>query len=142
MNLKKIAAQAGIAGALGFAALGVGAGLAHADPPSWPVPGPAAPGHDRDWGYDSDWGYDRDNRGAYPADWNGWHGHWVNAPWGAGPAPWGWGPPPAPAWSGPLPPAWGPPPPTFNYWGYNVQPVWDPGYNQWGFWLFGVWIPL
>jgi len=40
MNLKKIAAQAGIAGALSFAALGAGAGLAHADPQPWPAPPP------------------------------------------------------------------------------------------------------
>src|ERR1700730_4857599 len=30
----------------------------------------------------------------------------------------------------------------FNYWGYKVQPVWDPGYDQGGFWLGGIWIPL
>jgi hypothetical protein len=136
MNLKKIAAQAGIAGALGFAALGLGTGLAHADPQPWPVPGvPGHPGYYRD--------HDRDNWGVYPIDTDDWHGHhWVNAPWGDGPPPWGWGAPPPPAWNGPLPAAWGPPPPAFNYWGYNVQPVWDPGYNQWGFWLFGTWIPL
>ena len=36
----------------------------------------------------------------------------------------------------------GPPPPPINYFGFNEQPVWDPGYNQWGFWFFGIWIPL
>ena len=56
--------------------------------------------------------------------------------------PWGWGAPPPPAWDGPLPPAWGPPPPPINYFGFDEQPVWDPGYNQWGFWFFGIWIPL
>lgn len=42
MNLRKIAATAGIAGALSFAALGLGTGLAHADNDDqpWP-PGPA-----------------------------------------------------------------------------------------------------
>jgi hypothetical protein len=133
MNLKKIAAQAGIAGALGFAALGLGAGLAHADPPPWPVPG--VPGHPGDPDYDRDWR-------VIPVDRDDWHPNWVNAPWGNGPAPWGWGAPPPPAYNGPIPQPWGPPPPAFNYWGYNVQPVWDPGYNQWGFWLFGTWIPL
>ena len=45
-------------------------------------------------------------------------------------------------WRGVLPPAWGPPPPPFNYWGFTVYPVWDPGFNAWGFWLFGIFIPL
>ncbi len=30
----------------------------------------------------------------------------------------------------------------FNYWGYNVNPVWDDGFRQWGIWLFGPWIPV
>ena len=47
-----------------------------------------------------------------------------------------------PIWDGPLPEAWGPPPPPINYFGFNEQPVWDPGYNQWGFYFFGIWIPL
>jgi hypothetical protein len=29
-----------------------------------------------------------------------------------------------------------------NYFGYNEQPIWDPGYNAWGFYFFGVWVPL
>ncbi len=33
-------------------------------------------------------------------------------------------------------------PPPINYFGFNEQPVWDPGYNQWGFYFFGIWIPL
>ena len=65
-----------------------------------------------------------------------------DAPWGDGPAPWGWGGPPPARFGAPLPPAWGPPPPPVNYWGYDEQPVWDPGYNQWGFYFFGIWIPL
>ena len=52
-----------------------------------------------------------------------------------GPPPWGWGPPPAYQWTG------GPPQP-FNYWGYDVNPVWDDGFRQWGIWLFGLWIPI
>ncbi len=52
-----------------------------------------------------------------------------------GPPPWGWGPPPAYQWTG------GPPRP-FNYWGYDVNPVWDDGFHQWGIWLFGLWIPI
>jgi len=42
MNLSKIAATAGIAGALSFAALGLGTGQAHADNDDQPLPpGPA-----------------------------------------------------------------------------------------------------
>jgi hypothetical protein len=39
MKLKKITAEAALAGAIGFAALGAAAGLANADP-MWPVPPP------------------------------------------------------------------------------------------------------
>ena len=73
---------------------------------------------------------------------NDWRGRFHGAPWGDGLPPWGWGAPPPPAWNGPLPPAWGPPPPPINYFGFDEQPIWDPGYNQWGFWFFGIWIPL
>ena len=49
MKLNKTAAKATLAGALGAAAVGLGAGLAQADPgfpvpPPWPVPAPADPG--------------------------------------------------------------------------------------------------
>ena len=71
-----------------------------------------------------------------------WRGRFNGAPWGAGLPPWGYGPPPPPAWVGPLPEPWGPAPAAINYFGFNEQPVWDPGYNQWGFYFFGVWIPL
>jgi hypothetical protein len=47
----------------------------------------------------------------------------------------GWGPPPAYQWTE------GPPRP-FNYWGYDVNPVWDNGFHQWGISLFGLWIPI
>jgi hypothetical protein len=73
---------------------------------------------------------------------NDWRGRFRGAPWGNDLPPWGWGAPPPPVWDGPLPGAWGPPPPPINYFGYNEQPVWDPGYNQWGFYFFGIWIPL
>ncbi|HUO39348.1 MAG TPA: hypothetical protein VMU34_16590 [Mycobacterium sp.] len=144
MNLKKIVAQAGIAS---FAALGVGAGVAHADPGPWPPPAvPGAPGVPGALGAPLPPGQDfRPQPGpnhdwrSYPAD--DWHGRWVNPPWGTGAPPWGWGRPPRPGWDGPLPPPGGPPPLPVNYWGYAEQPVWDPGYNQWGFWLAGVWIP-
>ncbi len=99
------------------------------NPPGDWHPGGNPPG---DWHGPGNWG-------PRPPDaFRGWH----NAPWADGPAPWGWGAPPPPAWDGPLPDPFGPPPPPINYWGYNEQPVWDPGQNQWGFWFFGIWIPL
>ena len=77
-----------------------------------------------------------------------WHGddqrgYFHGAPWGDGPAPWGPGAPPRPDWNRPLPPPggqWGYGP--INYWGYQENPMWNPGFNQWGFNFFGVWIPL
>jgi hypothetical protein len=89
MNLKTIVAEAAVAGALGFTALGLGAGVANAAPPS-PVaagiPWQQDEGHgdhgDWNWGDHGDWG----NRG----DWGN-HGDWGNrGDWG----PhwwWGWG---------------------------------------------------
>jgi len=85
---------------------------------------------------------DHDWRPPWNPQDNDWRGRFHGAPWGDGLPPWGWGAPPPPAWDGPLPAAWGPPPPPINYFGYNEQPIWDPGYNQWGFWFFGIWIPL
>lgn len=126
MKLKRLAAGATVAAALGLTAIGLGAGVANAAPPV--TAGPAAQAAPVSW------------HGAIAVD--DWHGRWHNAPWGNGRPPWGWGPPPPPAWVGPLPPPGGPPPGPINYWGYTVQPVWDAGFNQWGFWLGGVWIPL
>lgn len=59
MNLSKIAATAGIAGALSFAALGLGTGLAHADNDDQPLP----PGS----GWNGQGSGDPDNA-QYPAD--------------------------------------------------------------------------
>jgi hypothetical protein len=53
-----------------------------------------------------------------------------------GAPPWGWGPPPPVQWNG------GPVPHSINYWGYDVNPVWNDGPRQWGIWLFGLWIPI
>jgi hypothetical protein len=165
MNLKKLAAQAGIAGALGFGALGLGTGLAHAEPPVPPQPpAPVVPGNPAPPGlnYMQPPGHggpmpDRDDirgpvpadpddfhRGPVPTDRDDTHGMWHNAPWGGQAPPWGWGRPPRPDFDDSrLPPPgapWNAGP--INYWGYQANPVWDPGFNQWGFWLFGVWIPL
>ena len=141
MGLTKIASAAMIIGALGFGAIGSGGAVASADPV---VPVPLKPGHGND-NWCQPW-CDNGNgngRGNGP-DWN--RGDWDKGPWWAnnrhewwddrnGAPPWGWGPPPAYQWAG------GPPRP-FNYWGYDVNPVWDDGFHQWGIWLFGLWIPV
>ena len=104
-------------------------------PPDFHGPGGPPPGDfNRQGGHD--W------RPPWNSQDNDWRGRFRDAPWGNDLPPWGWGAPPPPVWDGPLPPAWGPPPPPINYFGYNEQPVWDPGYNQWGFYFFGIWIPL
>jgi hypothetical protein len=143
MKLAKAVVNAVFVAALGLGTVGLGGGVASAQPA---VPAPLKPGHDRD---DID-------RPCFPFcegrhdDWNGFNdfnrGDWDKGPWWAnnrhdwwddrqGPPRWGWGPPPPYYWHG------GPPRP-FNYWGYDVTPVWDPGFNQWGIWLFGLWIPV
>jgi hypothetical protein len=164
MRINKLAATAVLGCALGAAGIGLGAGIANAAPPCPPGAqcqgGPGGPPGDRGPGGppgDHGPGGGRGgpppgefNRGPGDHDWrppgnpgdNDWRGRFHGAPWGDGLPPWGWGAPPPPAWNGPLPPAWGPPPPPINYFGYNEQPVWDPGYNQWGFYFFGIWIPL
>ena len=150
MRLARIAVNALVVGAVGLGAVGMGGGVASAQPAA---PAPLRPGHNNDidrpcfpfcenGNNRNDW-----NNGN---DWNDWnnpqHGNWDKGPWWAnnrhdwwddrqGPPPWGWGPPPAYQWDG------GPPRP-FNYWGYDVNPVWNDGFHQWGIWLFGLWIPI
>jgi len=126
-------------------------GAASAAPPQCPPGvqcglggGPGGPPSDRGPGGPPG---DRGPGGPPPGDFNrpgndDWRGRFHGAPWGDNLPPWGWGAPPPPRWDGPLPPAWGPPPPPIDYFGFQEQPVWDPGYNQWGFWFFGIWIPL
>ncbi len=161
MKLNQLVAGAVIGCALGAAGVGLSAGTASAAPPQCAprvqcgpggAPGEHGPGGPEGPGGPPPGGPPPGdfNRGPGDHDWrppwnpqdNDWRGRFHGAPWGDGPPPWGWGAPPQPAWDGPLPPAWGPPPPPINYFGYNEQPVWDPGYNQWGFWFFGIWIPL
>lgn len=79
MNLKKIFAEAMIAVALSFSALGLGAGVANAKPHPPHPPGPG-------WG---DWG-DEGDQGNWGPGWYGpgWYGPGINAcisatgPWG------------------------------------------------------------
>jgi len=96
MKMKKIGAQATIAGALAFTALGMDAGVANADQPV-----PSTPGMTWKLDNDDDW---EDWDGDWNRDWNGWRGgpQWYAppaAPCGAGywvpPAVWQWVPPAA-----------------------------------------------
>jgi hypothetical protein len=75
IDLKTIAAEATIAGALGLTALGMGLGVANAAPPS-----PVAPG--TPWSQDKPHG---DGHGH--GDWHGGHGggDWGGGPWHGGP---------------------------------------------------------
>ena len=83
ISIKSIAAGAAIAGSLGFAALGIGTGVANA------APSPVTSG--TEWAQDPGWGHGgpgwngHDNRGGHGRDWNG--GGWN----GSGPR---WAPPP------------------------------------------------
>jgi hypothetical protein len=98
MKLMKILAEATIAGALGFTAFGLGAGVANANPPS-PVasgtPWAQDEGHGHghgDCGDDGCWGGNWGDRG----NWGG-GGNWGNPGWNgpigcvSGPVGWGSG---------------------------------------------------
>ncbi|OBA96969.1 hypothetical protein A5662_17175 [Mycobacteriaceae bacterium 1482268.1] len=132
MKLARTLVNAMVVAALGFgSAAGLGAGVAA-----------AKPGHDID---QPCFPFCENRKGWNDFDHVG-HGDWDKGPWWAnnrhdwwddrqGSPPWGWGPPPVYHWPG------GPPRP-FNYWGYDVNPVWHDGFHQWGIWLFGLWIPI
>jgi hypothetical protein len=87
--LKKLAGATAIAGALGWSALGLGAGLANATPIPQVAPGTAngapLPADHDDWGGGGDG--DHDHWGPRGGDWGDGGG------WG-GPVGWGWLPPP------------------------------------------------
>ena len=122
MNVKKWVAQGSVAGVLAVGAIGA-APVAVADP-DW-----------HDWNH-NEW-IDRDFRGNNlnwnDNDWNKW---WRVNKWrNDDRPPWGWGPPPAVQWRGNIPH-------DFDYWGYRVYPIWNPGFHAWGFWLFGIFIPI
>jgi hypothetical protein len=135
MKLARTVVNAMVVAALGFGAAGLGTGVASAKP-RHDIDRPCFPFCE--------------NRHDYNDNFNDWNdfdrGHGDKGPWWAsnrhdwwddrqGPPPWGWGPPPAYQWAGG-------PPRQFDYYGYNVNPVWDQGFNQWGIWLFGLWIPI
>jgi len=139
MQLTKIVSATMIVGALGLGAFGPGGAVASASPvanaPLKPHDDFCAPwcdGPGRGHGGDRDAGnrhWDGD-KGPWWA--NNRHDWWDDR---RGAPPWGWGPPPAYQWMG------GPPRP-FNYWGYDVNPVWDDGFRGWGVWVLGQWVPI
>jgi hypothetical protein len=97
MKLMKILAEATIAGALGFTAFGLGAGVANANPPSpvasgtpWAQDGGHGHGHGGDCWDGGCWGGNWGDRG----DWGGggnWGGGGWNGPIGCISGPVGWG---------------------------------------------------
>lgn len=141
----RILAAALVAGGLGLGATAIGAPAASAEPS---VPMPQRPGHGDDdfcpprCGGDDhgggNWGPGRFDDRGHGNDKGFWwstnrHDWWDDR---NGPPPWGWGPPPPIQWNG------GPPPRSIDYWGYDLNPVWNDGPRQWGVWLFGLWIPI
>jgi hypothetical protein len=142
MKLARTVVNAMVVAALGFGAAGLGTGVASAKPGN-DINQPCFPFCNNQQGNGND--FRRGNWDNQQGNWNN-QGNFDKGPWWAnnrhdwwddrqGPPPWGWGPPPAYQWAG------GPPRP-FNYWGYDVNPVWDNGFHQWGIWLFGLWIPI
>ncbi|MDT5177131.1 MAG: hypothetical protein QOJ95_1329 [Mycobacterium sp.] len=145
MKPKKIVAAVMIAGGLGLGSSAMVAPMASAQPAA---PIPLKPGHGND-DYCPPWCGDTKGPNRYCPPWcdqNAGHGDDKGQWWNTnrhdwwddrnGPPPWGWGPPPPIQWNG------GPPPQSVNYWGYNLNPVWNDGPRQWGVWLFGLWIPI
>jgi hypothetical protein len=124
MKLARTVVNAMVVAALGFGAA-LGADVASAKP-GQDIDSPCFPFCENRQNH----GPDHSDKGPWWA--NNRHDWWDDR---QGPPPWGWGPPPAYRWAG------GPPQP-FNYWGYDVNPVWDDGFHEWGIWLFGLWIPI
>lgn len=157
MKMTRVMVAALIAGALSLGATPTVTPIASAQPVA---PIPQKPGHGDDFcppqcgngngngdGHGNGNGHGNDDNRGWPGQFdNRGHGDdkgfWWNSnrhDWwddGNGPPPWGWGPPPPIQWNG------GPPPQFVNYWGYNLNPVWNDGPRQWGVWLFGQWIPI
>jgi hypothetical protein len=121
MNVKNILAGAGIAGALSFGALGMGAGLAHGDN-DYPYP-PPVPGHD----------WHGDNWHNWGAGWRDDPGRWHDRDdFGDFRAPYDLG----------FVPDWAPTMPPVPDWAPGAQVVWNPGVAGWGVWWGGNFVPL
>jgi hypothetical protein len=138
MEVKKLIAQGTAAGVLGLSALGAAVVPAAADPwqPDWDDHSGLWYDRDNNW---QQWRHEsRDWRQDQWRDWrqDQWHDWWRANKWRHDDhPPWGYGRPPAVYWRGH-------PPPVYDYWGYQVYPVWHPQFNVFGFWLFGIFIPV
>ena len=94
MNLRATAAAFAVAGTLGFAAVGLGSGLANAAPPLPDTPGIPwqQDGHGHGHWHGDDWGGGDD--GNWNGNWGGpgWGWGGVPGPFGciSGPVGWGW----------------------------------------------------
>ncbi|MCV7282542.1 hypothetical protein H7J88_23180 [Mycolicibacterium flavescens] len=129
MKIRTFAAGTAIAGALGLSAIGLGTGLATADP----KPGPNPPGHDDIW-------LPGDPPGHNPFGPPGQVKKWD--PLQTPPGHWG---DPGEHWNDPayfgLPVVWLPP----NIPGVTapLNVVWNPGSAAWGVWVNPTWfVPL
>jgi hypothetical protein len=112
MSDTKTAAKTALAGALGFAAIGLGAGLAQAEPPFPPPPPPPIPGPDFGPGAN------------------------VGAP--GNPLPPGQGYlPPGHRDDFVVVPVWAPPAPPPPWWAPWLPVVWNTELNGWGVWWNG-----
>jgi hypothetical protein len=116
MSWKKIAAAGAIAGSLGAATMGLGSGLASADPGGGHGGPPCFYCQDQR-GHDNGHGYGRDDRGPQRyADYDRWDQRGIdNARYDHRP---------------------------FNYYGQRVEPYWDNDRAVWGFWFAGIFIVL
>ena len=130
MNVKKITAGTAIAGLLGFGAVGLGSGLAQADPPHVPVPGPPVPGPGVNAGTPGNPlppgqgflpppGHDRDD--FVPADRDDFT---------------------VPDWEDVAAPVWAPPAPPPPVWAPAAIVVWNPVVGAWGIWVNGVFVQI
>ena len=128
MTLKQVVATTALAAAVGMTTIGLGAGIANADP-MFPPPVPGQPGGPGGPGGLPGGPQEGPGGPAGPVGPGG-------PPVGPG-GPGGPGGPPPPA-GPPLPPRQGP----FEYFGHWVNPVFDDVRHAWGFWLFDNWIPL
>jgi hypothetical protein len=146
--MKKFAAGLATAGLLGMGGLGVGLGIAQADPHT-PPPNPGNSDHGSN---DGGQGNGRGNVGDLPDTVTG---PGVNAGAPGNPLPPGHGFLPPPGHGGPMPqdilrlpdvPDWvttpitppegAPPVPTeLPDWAAGLNPIWDPDLNAWGVWI-------
>jgi len=120
MRIKRALVAATVAGGVAIAGAGLGTGLAAAATPTPTVTASVT-------ATQADHQQPNNNQGPRPGPGNYQPGHNNQ-----GHPPVGWRPGPVQR----------PDHNSFNYWGQQVTPQWQPQYHQWGFWFFGFWIPV